>query len=58
MSDQEWDVLEFIERFRAGEFDGHLREAMESLSLDQIEDLQSFLLVQGESRYQSCGTVL
>ena len=52
MSNQEWDVLGFVERFRGGEFDGHLREALDSLSLDQIEELQSFLLVQGESRNQ------
>jgi len=50
MSDQEWDVQEFVERFRDGEFDGHLREALDSLSPNQIEDLQSFLLMQGESR--------
>jgi hypothetical protein len=50
MSDQEWDVQEFVERFRHGEFDGHLRDALDSLSPDQIEDLQGFLLRQGESR--------
>ena len=50
MSDQEWDVLEFVERFRNGEFDGQLGETLESLSQEQIEDLQGLLLMQGESR--------
>jgi hypothetical protein len=50
MSDQEWDVLEFFERFRNGEFDGHLREALDSLSSDQIEDLESLLLVRVDAR--------
>jgi len=50
MSDQEWDVLEFVERFRNGEFDARLGETLESLSPEQIEDLESFLLIQGESR--------
>jgi hypothetical protein len=50
MSDQEWDVLEFVERFRNGEFDGQLVETMESLSSEQIEELQARLLMQGESR--------
>ena len=31
MSDQEWDVLEFVERFRNGEFDG--QEAKSAVSL-------------------------
>ena len=55
MSDQEWDVLEFVERFRNGEFDARLAETLDSLAPEQIEDLQSFLLMQGESRN---GTVL
>ena len=50
MSDQEWDVLEFVERFRNGEFDARLAETLDSLSAEQIEDLQSFLLMRGESR--------
>lgn len=45
---QEWDVLEFVERFRDGEFDGHLGETLNLLSPDQIEDLQHFLR-EGES---------
>jgi hypothetical protein len=40
---EEWDVLEFVERFRDGEFDGQLGETLNSLSPDQIEDLQLFL---------------
>ena len=50
MSDQEWDVLEFVERFRNGEFDTRLAETLESLSPEQIEDLNHYLLMQGESR--------
>jgi hypothetical protein len=50
MSDQEWDVLEFMERFREGQFDGNLSETLDSLSPDQIEDLHSLILMQGESR--------
>ena len=51
MSDQQWDVLEFVERFRNGEFDGRLGEVLDSLSPEQIDDLQSVVLMQGESRY-------
>ena len=50
MSDQEWDVLEFVERLRNGEYDVRLAETLNSLSPEQIEDLESFLLTQGESR--------
>ena len=50
MSDREWDLLEFVERFKNGEFDGQLGEALDSLSPEQMEDLNSFLLMQGESR--------
>jgi len=50
MSDQEWDVLEFVQRFRNGEFDGQLGETISSLSAEQIEDIQHFLLREGESR--------
>ena len=54
MSDQEWDALEFVERFKNGEFDGQWGETLDSLSPDQIEDLHSLLLMQGESRNQFC----
>jgi len=54
MSDQEWDVLEFVERFQNGEFDARLTEILDSLSPEQIEDLQSYLLMQGESRNGMC----
>jgi hypothetical protein len=50
MSDQEWDVREFVERFRNGEFDGQLTETLDSLSPDQIEVLQRYLLMRGECR--------
>jgi len=56
MSDREWDVLEFMERFKEGKFDGHLSETLDSLSPDQIEDLHGLLLLQGESRNQFCPT--
>jgi len=36
---QEWDVLEFVERFRHGESDSQLGEALESLTPEQMEDL-------------------
>ena len=50
MSDREWDLLEFVERFKNGEFDGQLSKALDSLSPEQMEDLNSFLLIEGESR--------
>ena len=50
MADREWDVLEFVECFKNGEFDGKLGEVLDSLSPEQMEDLNSFLLMQGESR--------
>jgi hypothetical protein len=40
MSDREWDLLEFVERFKNGEFDGQLGEALGSLSPEQMEDLK------------------
>ena len=49
MSDQEWDLLEFVERFRNGEYDGKVGETLDSLSSEQIEDLHS-LLMQSECR--------
>jgi hypothetical protein len=45
---QEWDVLEFVERFRDGDFDGQLGETLESLTPEQVEDLQRLLLMQGD----------
>jgi hypothetical protein len=50
MADHEWDVGEFVARFRDGEFDGQLGETLDLLSPEQIEDLQNFLLREGESR--------
>jgi len=51
MSDKQWDAQEFVERFRNGEFDDRLAETLESLSAEQIEELQRHLVMQGESRY-------
>ena len=51
MSDQEWDVLEFVDRFRNSEFKGQWGEALTSLSPEQIEDLRGYLLMNGESRH-------
>ncbi len=50
MSDREWDVGEFVARFRDGEFDGQLRETLESLSPRQVEELQLFLMRERERR--------
>ena len=50
MTGQEWDVREFVERFRNGDFDGQLHETLNALSPEQLEDLNSFLPMQGESR--------
>ena len=49
MSDQEWDIGGFFARFKSGEFDGQLEKTIDSLSPDQLEDLQHFLLQEGES---------
>jgi hypothetical protein len=37
---EEWDVLEFVERFRNGKFDGNLAETFDSLTPEQVDDLQ------------------
>jgi hypothetical protein len=37
---QEWDVQEFVERFRDGEFDGQLGETLDLLTAEQVEDLR------------------
>jgi hypothetical protein len=50
MADQEWDAMEFFQRFQNGEFDGQLGEALDSLSPEQMEELKHYLLVEGESR--------
>jgi hypothetical protein len=47
MSDQQWDVLEFVQRLRNGEFDDQLGETLDLLTSEQIEDLQRLLLTQG-----------
>jgi|KBSMisStaDraftv2_1062788.scaffolds.fasta_scaffold189003_1 hypothetical protein len=48
MADRNWDVLEFVERFRNGEFDGHLAETLDSLSPEQRGELQG-QMIRGES---------
>ena len=48
MADRNWDLLEFVERFRKGEFDGHLEETFDSLSPEQRAELQGSL-IRGES---------
>jgi hypothetical protein len=48
MSDREWNVGEFVARFRDGEFDGQLGDTLESLSPGQIGELQRFLMSEGE----------
>ena len=48
MSDQQWDVLEFVQRLRNGELDDQLGETLDLLTSDQIEDLRRLLLTQGE----------
>jgi len=54
MSILKWDATEFVERFREGEFDGHLDDTLATLSPDQLEELQSLLLIEGESRFEYC----
>ena len=49
MSDQEWDIDGFFARFKNGEFDGKLGETLDSLSPDQFEALQRFLLKEGKN---------
>ena len=50
MSDQQWDVLEFVRRLRDGELDGHLGEAFDLLSPEQLEELERLLLRAREKR--------
>jgi len=45
----EWEVADFVRRFKHGEFDGRLKEALDSLSPRQIDELQSFLLMPKNS---------
>ena len=46
---QGWDVLEFVERFRGGEFNGQLGEILASLSSEQIEELQRMALLRSRA---------
>jgi len=50
MSDQQWDVLEFVRRLRDGELDGHLGEAFDLLSPEQLEQLERLLLRAREKK--------
>ena len=49
MADKEWNVRDFVERFKDGEFNAQLLEALDSLSPEQIEELERFLLMQGKN---------
>jgi hypothetical protein len=53
VSDQEWDVDGFVARCKDGEFDGRLGNAIDSLSQGQFDDLERFLLREGESIWAS-----
>ena len=50
MSDQQWDVLEFVRRLRDGELDGHLGEAFDLLTPEQLEELERLLLRAREKK--------
>ena len=50
MSDQQWDVLEFVQRLRDGELDGHLGEAFDLLSPEQLDELERLLLRAREKK--------
>jgi hypothetical protein len=49
MPDQEWDVQDFFQRFRDGEFDGRLTETLGSLSQEQLTEVERFMI---EGRYE------
>ena len=44
MSDEQWDVLEFIQRLRKGELDDQSESTVDALSPEQIEELHRLLL--------------
>ncbi len=44
MSDQQWDVLEFIQCLQKGELDGQLEDTVDVLSPEQIQELHRLLL--------------
>jgi hypothetical protein len=48
MSDQQWDVLEFVLRFRNGELEDQFGETLDRLTPEQIEYLQHLLQSQGK----------
>ena len=43
---QEWDVLEFIERYQYVEVDDQLGEALKSLTQEQLRELTSYLITE------------
>jgi len=43
---EDWDVLEFVTRFKDGEPDGQPGEASDQLSPEQLRDLECFLATQ------------
>jgi hypothetical protein len=43
MSDEQWDVREFIQRLRKGELDGQLEDTADVLKPEQIQDLHRLL---------------
>jgi hypothetical protein len=44
MSDQQWDVLEFVKPLRKDEIDGQSENTADVLSPEQIEELHRLLL--------------
>jgi len=44
MSDQQWDVLEFIRLLRKAELDGQLEDTVDVLSPEEVESLHRLLL--------------
>ena len=49
MPNQQWDVLEFLKRFRDGEFDDELGETLDVLTSEQFEEFRRLLLMQREN---------
>ena len=44
MSDQQWDVVDFVQRLRKGELEDQLEHSVDVLSPEQLEDLHRLLL--------------
>jgi len=43
MSDEQWDVREFIQRLRKGDFEAQLEDSLDVLSPEQMQDLHRLL---------------